>query len=75
MPAERLVSCRPIDKASKKEKELTNDSVSSQLRKKQYFNRISRDFSYQETDSHDELMEQDGLYAQMFRTQAQWYVG
>lgn len=29
----------------------------------------------QETGSHDELMEQDGLYAQMFRTQAQWYVG
>lgn len=29
----------------------------------------------QETGSHDELMEQNGLYAQMFRTQAQWYVG
>ena len=33
------------------------------------------DKKIQETGSHDELMEQNGLYAQMFRTQAQWYVG
>ena len=31
------------------------------------------DKKIQETGSHDELMEQNGLYAQMFRTQAQWY--
>lgn len=33
------------------------------------------DKTIKEAGSHDELMERDGLYAQMFRTQAQWYVG
>jgi len=28
-----------------------------------------------EEGSHEQLMERDGLYAQLFRTQAQWYVG
>lgn len=41
-----LLSYWSIDRAAKKEKELTNDSVAPQLRKKQYFNRISRDFSF-----------------------------
>lgn len=41
-----LLSYWSIDRAAKREKELTNDSVAPQLRKKQYFNRISRDFSF-----------------------------
>lgn len=41
-----LLSYWSIDQAAKREKELTNDSVAPQLRKKQYFNRISRDFSF-----------------------------
>ena len=28
-----------------------------------------------EEGSHEQLMERDGLYAQLFRTQAQWYIG
>ena len=28
-----------------------------------------------EEGSHEQLMEREGLYAQLFRTQAQWYVG
>lgn len=41
-----MLSYWSIDRASKREKELTNDSVAPELRKKQYFNRISRDFSF-----------------------------
>lgn len=41
-----MLSYFSIDKAAKKEKYLTNDSVSDKNRKKNYFNRISRDFSY-----------------------------
>lgn len=32
------------------------------------------DKKIQETGTHEELMERNGLYAQMFRTQAGWYV-
>lgn len=41
-----LLSYRSIDQTAKTEKYLTNDSVSHQKRKKDYFNQISRDFSY-----------------------------
>ncbi|MBQ6814675.1 MAG: ABC transporter ATP-binding protein [Lachnospiraceae bacterium] len=41
-----ILSYFSIDKAAKKDKYLTNDSVSHKNRKKDYFNRISRDFSY-----------------------------
>lgn len=41
-----ILSYISVDKATKKDKYLTNDSVSHQNRKKDYFNRISRDFSY-----------------------------
>jgi ABC-type multidrug transport system fused ATPase/permease subunit len=41
-----ILSYVSIDKAAKKDKYLTNDSVSDKNRKKDYFNRISRDFSY-----------------------------
>lgn len=41
-----ILSCFSVDKAAKKDKYLTNDSVSYKNRKKDYFNRISRDFSY-----------------------------
>ncbi|MCM1412678.1 MAG: ABC transporter ATP-binding protein/permease, partial [Lachnospiraceae bacterium] len=41
-----LLSYLSVDKASKRDKYLTNDSVSHINRKKEYFNRISRDFSY-----------------------------
>lgn len=41
-----ILSYLSIDKASKKEKYLTNDSVAYEERKKQYFNKVSRDFSY-----------------------------
>lgn len=41
-----LLSYWSIDRASRREKEMTNDSVAPQLRKKQYFDRISRDFSF-----------------------------
>lgn len=41
-----MLSYFSIDKAAKKDKYLTNDSVSYKNRKKDYFNRISRDFSY-----------------------------
>ena len=41
-----VLSYFAIDKAAKKDKYLTNDSVSHINRKKDYFNRISRDFSF-----------------------------
>lgn len=41
-----VLSYFSMDKAAKKDKYLTNDSVSHKNRKKDYFNRISRDFSY-----------------------------
>ncbi len=41
-----LLSYRSIDNAAKKDKYLTNDSVSYENRKKDYFNRVSRDFTY-----------------------------
>lgn len=41
-----IVSYFSIDKAAKKEKYLTNDSVAGEERKKQYFNKVTRDFSY-----------------------------
>lgn len=40
------VSYFSVDKAAKKEKYLTNDSVAYEERKKQYFNKVTRDFSY-----------------------------
>ncbi len=36
---------------------------------------VLADKKIQEIGSHDELMEKKGLYAQMFSTQAGWYVG
>lgn len=41
-----ILSYFSIDNAAKRDKYLTNDSVSYKNRKKDYFNRISRDFSY-----------------------------
>lgn len=41
-----ILSYFSVDKAAKMDKYLTNDSVSHKNRKKDYFNRISRDFSY-----------------------------
>lgn len=41
-----VLSYFSIDKAAKMDKYLTNDSVSHLNRKKDYFNKISRDFSY-----------------------------
>lgn len=41
-----LLSYRSIDRAAKREKYLTNDSVSHLNRKKDYFKKVSRDFGY-----------------------------
>ncbi len=41
-----LLNYWSIDRASQREKALTNDSVAYQERKKQHFNKVCRDFSY-----------------------------
>ena len=35
---------------------------------------VLADKTIREVGSHEELMERNGIYAEMFRTQAKWYV-